>query len=180
MEIFYKMSRLVDFDELWSKQVSVVFFNENEGFDLIRQKQRLKMWFIWQKACVYKGNFDRISFAVQAPPVCKLSHTVVLFGLKLWFLLKNLWFLKITLIKFCLQSKSRHIRPLSHLNFDLKLTEPWDVMFTFQNNVFLGHFEVQCRNWISRMGELKDWGPLGAGKVQTKFIFFWLFASIFK
>ena len=130
------------------------------------------MWFIWQNSCVYKGNFDRISFAVQAPPVCKLSHTVVLFGLKLWFLLKNLWFLKINLIKFCLQSKSSHIRPLSHLNFDLKLTEPWDVMFTFQNNVFLGHFEVQCRNWISRMGELKDWGALGAGKVQTKFNFF--------
>ena len=96
------------------------------------------------------------------------------------FIKKNLWFLKINLIKFCLQSKSSHIRPLSHLNFDLKLTEPWDVMFTFQNNVFLGHFEVQCRNWISRMGELKDWGALGAGKVQTKFNFFWIFSVEFQ
>ena len=84
MEIFYKMSRIVDFDELWSKQVSVVFFNENEGFDLIRQ--HAKMLFLQQNACVSKSNFDRISFAVQAPPVCKLSHTVDLLGLKMWFI----------------------------------------------------------------------------------------------
>ena len=90
MDIFYKMSRIVDFDELWSKQVSVVFFNENEGFDLIRQHD--KMLFLQQNACVSKGNFDRISFAVQAPPVFKPFHTVVLCGLKSWGLLKNVWF----------------------------------------------------------------------------------------
>ena len=45
----------------------------------------IKMRFLWENACFYKGNVDRISFAVQAPPVCKPC----LFLIKIW--ISHLW-----------------------------------------------------------------------------------------
>ena len=142
MEIFYKMSRLVDFDELWSKQVSVVFFNENEGSDLIQHViskgncdrvsiavqaypvfklshlvvlLALKMSFLCEKRVISKGNLNWISIAVQAYPVFKPSHLAVFVCAKLWFSLKSMWFWKVVLI---------------------------NVVITFENYAFFDHFEV--------------------------------------
>ena len=40
----------------------------------------VKMPHIKEELCFYKGNFDRISFAVQAPPVFPLSQRVKIPG----------------------------------------------------------------------------------------------------
>ena len=84
-------------------------------------------------------------------------------------------FIKVILIEFRLQF--RHTLSLSHPIWRIK---SWNVLLTSTNYGFLGHFEVRYRNLISRMGELKDWGALGAGKVQTKFNFLFIFSVEFQ
>ena len=50
---------------------------------------------IYVKTCFSKVEFDRISFAVQAPPVSRLFHTVEYFASKRAYMCKNMCISKV-------------------------------------------------------------------------------------